>query len=48
MSYISDLFIDGEWRAGGEGKTFPVIDPATGDSIADFAIATEDDCMAAV
>ena len=48
MTYISNLFIDGEWRAGGEGKTFPVIDPADGSTIADFAIATEDDCTAAI
>src|SRR5688572_20576720 len=46
--YLSDLFIDGEWRAGAEGATFPVTDPATGETIARFAIATEADCDAAV
>ncbi len=46
--YLSDLFIDGEWRAGSAGTTFPVTDPATGETIAQFAIATEADCDAAV
>jgi succinate-semialdehyde dehydrogenase / glutarate-semialdehyde dehydrogenase len=48
MDYRSDLFIDGEWRAGGAGTTFPVTDPSDGSTVADFAIATEDDCLAAV
>ena len=47
-SYISNLFIDGEWRAGGEGKTFGVTDPSDGSTIAEFAIATEADCTAAI
>ena len=46
--YLSDLYIDGAWRSGSEGKTFPVIDPADGSELAQFAIATEDDCMDAV
>ncbi|KRA24276.1 NAD-dependent succinate-semialdehyde dehydrogenase [Microbacterium sp. Root61] len=45
---ITRLFIDGEWRDGRGGGTFPVIDPATGEIIADFAIATENDCDDAV
>lgn len=45
---IADLFIDGEWRPGSAGGTFPVIDPADGSTIAAFAIATDDDCAAAV
>ncbi|WP_104177532.1 NAD-dependent succinate-semialdehyde dehydrogenase [Cryobacterium sp. Y50] len=48
MPYIADLFIDGVWRAGGDNTRFPVIDPSDGSTIADFAIATESDCMAAV
>ncbi|MGV3711469.1 aldehyde dehydrogenase family protein, partial [Pseudolysinimonas sp.] len=48
MDYRSDLFIDGAWRAGGAGTTFPVTDPSDGSTVADFAIATEDDCLAAV
>ncbi|MEO5534910.1 MAG: NAD-dependent succinate-semialdehyde dehydrogenase [Pseudolysinimonas sp.] len=48
MDYITDLFIDGEWRAGGEGTTFGVTDPSDGSTIAQFAIATEADCTAAV
>ena len=48
MDYLSDLYIDGEWRSGAEGKTFPVIDPSDGSELAQFAIATEADCVAAV
>ena len=48
MDYRSDLFIDGTWRSGGDGDTFAVIDPADGSTIADFAIATRDDCTAAI
>ncbi|WP_210507256.1 NAD-dependent succinate-semialdehyde dehydrogenase [Naasia sp. SYSU D00057] len=46
--YRSELFIDGAWRSGAEGRTFPVIDPADNSEIAQFAIATEDDCVEAV
>ena len=28
MNYLADLFIDGQWRAGGAGERFDVIDPA--------------------
>ncbi|HWL77894.1 NAD-dependent succinate-semialdehyde dehydrogenase [Microbacterium sp.] len=42
------LFIDGEWRDGGSGQTFPVIDPATGEVLAQFPVATSEDCTAAV
>ena len=48
MSYLSGLFIDGEWRAGSDGATFPVTDPADGSTVADFAIATDADCTAAI
>ena len=48
MDYRSDLFIDGEWRAGSGGDTFGVIDPSDGSEIARFAIATDDDCTAAI
>jgi succinate-semialdehyde dehydrogenase/glutarate-semialdehyde dehydrogenase len=44
----ADLHIDGEWRAGGGGERFPVHNPATGELLAEFAIATEADCLAAV
>jgi succinate-semialdehyde dehydrogenase/glutarate-semialdehyde dehydrogenase len=44
----SSLFIDGEWRAGSAAETFPVVDPSDGTAIADFAIASDDDCLAAV
>lgn len=45
---IAQLFIDGAWRPGSDGGTFPVVDPADGTTIADFAIATREDCLAAV
>jgi succinate-semialdehyde dehydrogenase/glutarate-semialdehyde dehydrogenase len=48
MTYLAQQFIDGEWRDGGEGGTFPVFDPATGETLADFAIATAADCDDAV
>ncbi len=48
MTYLSDLYINGTWRAGGEGKSFPVIDPSDGSELAQFAIATEQDCIEAV
>jgi succinate-semialdehyde dehydrogenase / glutarate-semialdehyde dehydrogenase len=46
--YLADLYIDGEWRAGSEGKRFPVIDPSDGSTIAQFAIASEADCDASI
>lgn len=48
MTYISDLFINGEWRPGSSGEWFDVSDPSDLSVIARFAAATEDDCMAAV
>lgn len=48
MSLFTDLFIDGRWREGGGSARFPVIDPATGETIAEFAAATADDCSDAV
>jgi succinate-semialdehyde dehydrogenase/glutarate-semialdehyde dehydrogenase len=41
MGYETELklFIDGAWRAG-EGDTAPVINPATGDTIAEFGLAS--------
>ena len=47
-NYLSDLYIDGVWRAGSEGKSFAVIDPSDGSEITEFAIATQADCIAAV
>lgn len=48
LPLVSDLFIDGEWRQGSARTTFPVVDPSDGSTIADFAIATREDCLAAV
>ncbi|MFI5959483.1 NAD-dependent succinate-semialdehyde dehydrogenase [Cryptosporangium sp. NPDC051539] len=48
MNFFTDLFIDGEWRPGSDGRRFDVIDPSDLSTLAEFAIATEDDCLAAV
>jgi succinate-semialdehyde dehydrogenase/glutarate-semialdehyde dehydrogenase len=40
--------VDGEWCSGSGGETFPVLDPADGSVIADFAIASPEDCLRAV
>ena len=48
MTYLSDLFIDGQWRAGSSGERFDVIDPSDLSVIERFAVATEQDCMDAV
>jgi succinate-semialdehyde dehydrogenase / glutarate-semialdehyde dehydrogenase len=48
MTYLADLFIDGQWRAGSGGDRFDVIDPSDLSVVARFAVATEQDCMAAV
>lgn len=48
MTYRSDLYIDGQWTAGTSGESIPVRDPATGSILADFAVATEQDCLRSV
>lgn len=48
MEFIADLFIDGTWKSGGTGRTFPVIDPSDGSTIANFAVAEEADCFDAI
>lgn len=48
MTYLSDLYIDGTWRPASSGDTLGVADPATGEVLARFAIATEEDCLDAV
>ena len=37
------LFIAGTWRDAGDGQTIPVINPATGEPLADLPVATEAD-----
>ena len=43
-----DSFIDGEWRPAGDGRRYPVHNPADGSVITEFAAATTEDCLAAV
>jgi 4-hydroxy-tetrahydrodipicolinate synthase len=42
------LYIDGSWRAGETGSIFTVREPASGSELAEFAVASEADCAAAV
>jgi len=42
------LYIDGAWRPASDGGTYPVIDPATEDSLGDAPAATEADVQAAI
>ena len=37
------LFINGKWRDGADGKTMPIIDPATEEEIGRLAMATRED-----
>ncbi|MCQ6507931.1 aldehyde dehydrogenase family protein, partial [Vibrio parahaemolyticus] len=37
------LFINGSWRTGEGRDTFPVLNPATGETIAQLPMATETD-----
>ena len=48
MPDISGSYIDGVWREPAAGQTFAVVDPADGTTIADFGIASRDDCHAAI
>ncbi|MFJ4175218.1 NAD-dependent succinate-semialdehyde dehydrogenase [Microbacterium sp. NPDC089696] len=48
MELFTRLYVDGAWRDGADGTTFPVIDPADGTEIAQFAAASEGDCLDAV
>ena len=45
MGYEADLklFIDGSWRAGEDRDTFAVVNPVSGDAIAELPLATEAD-----
>jgi succinate-semialdehyde dehydrogenase/glutarate-semialdehyde dehydrogenase len=42
------LFIGGEWRESSDGSDFPVLDPATEDTLTSVSSATVDDALAAV
>jgi succinate-semialdehyde dehydrogenase/glutarate-semialdehyde dehydrogenase len=47
-SLRTGLFIDGTWRDAGDGGTFEVEDPATGEILTTVASATPEDGMAAL
>lgn len=42
------LYVDGEWRGASSGRSFEVINPATGETIGDVADATRTDAAEAV
>ncbi len=42
------LFVNGEWTAAATGRTFPVTDPATGETLAHVADAGRDDARRAI
>src|SRR5947209_13664349 len=48
QSLFADLYIDGAWRPGSDGRRFPVVDPSDGSTITEFAIASDADCDAAI
>jgi succinate-semialdehyde dehydrogenase/glutarate-semialdehyde dehydrogenase len=48
LNLHADLFIDGRWRSGSDGRRFDVVDPADRSVVARFAVASEADCMDAV
>jgi len=48
MKLFADLYIDGAWVPGSEGERFPVIDPSDGSTVAEFAGASDADCLAAI
>jgi succinate-semialdehyde dehydrogenase/glutarate-semialdehyde dehydrogenase len=43
-----DAYIDGRWTKPASGKTFKVINPATGDHLADVASLSRDEVVAAI
>ncbi|WP_028638571.1 NAD-dependent succinate-semialdehyde dehydrogenase [Nocardioides sp. URHA0032] len=48
MDFPTQLFLGGEWRDASDGATFDVVDPATGDLVAQVADATADDVRAMI
>lgn len=48
MDFPTQLFLDGEWRDASDGATFDVLDPATGEVLAQVADATADDVRAMI
>ena len=43
----TDLLIDGKWSSGSDGETISVLDPATGEQVAEVAAGTAADAAAA-
>lgn len=45
---VYGLFVDGVWTPAASGRTFPVTDPATGETIAHAADAGQEDTRRAI
>ena len=45
---FTSLYIDGEWRPAGSGKTFDVFRPSSTEVVGTAAAATAADCVAAI
>ena len=48
MAATKQMFVGGEWVDGASGETLPVVNPATGDTIAEIPRASEEDVDRAV
>ncbi|MGZ4498520.1 MAG: NAD-dependent succinate-semialdehyde dehydrogenase [Nocardioides sp.] len=48
MDFPTQLFVNGAWQDASDGATFDVVDPATGEVVAQVADATADDVRAMV
>jgi succinate-semialdehyde dehydrogenase/glutarate-semialdehyde dehydrogenase len=48
VDFPTQLFVNGAWQDAGDGATFDVIDPATGEVLAKVADATADDVRAMI
>lgn len=45
---VSDLYIDGAWTAAADGRTYPVVDPATAEPLREVSSGGAADAAAAV
>lgn len=48
IGWFANVCSDNEWTSSSSGETFPTVNPATGQHLADFAHATNDDVDRAV
>ncbi|WP_324652007.1 NAD-dependent succinate-semialdehyde dehydrogenase [Georgenia sp. H159] len=48
LTIPTSLYIGGTWRSSSDSSTFPVVDPATGETITEVANGTAEDALACV